>query len=62
MIADLSRSFTVAVNHVQAIHREQLLRLAEGARIRTFMSDFAMRRTRGVLRDDKLQRPSKTQN
>lgn len=60
IIADLSQSFSVPFKNVQAIYREQLRRLAEGARIRTFLSVLAMRRTRSILRDDKFQKSSRT--
>ena len=60
IIADLSQSFSVPCKNVQAIYREQLRRLAEGARIRTFLSILAMRRTRSILRDDKFQKSSRT--
>ena len=60
IIADLSQSFSVPFKNVQAIYREQLRRLAEGARIRTFLSVLAMRRTRSILRDDKFRKSSKT--
>lgn len=60
IIADLSQSFSMPFENVQAIYREQLRRLAEGARIRTFLNVLAMRRTRSILRDDKLQKSSMT--
>lgn len=60
IIADLSQSFSVPFKNVQAIYGEQLRRLAEGARIRTFLSVLAIRRTRSILRDDKFQKSSRT--
>ena len=60
IIADLSQCFSVPFKNVQAIYREQLRRLAEGARIRTFLSVLAIRRTRRILRDDNFQRLLKT--
>ena len=54
-IADPSQSFSVPFKNVQAIYREQMRRLADGARIRTFLSVLAMRRTRSILRDEQFQ-------
>jgi hypothetical protein len=51
LIADLSRAFCVPSKEVQEIYREQLRRLAEGARICGFLGVLAMRRTRSILRD-----------
>lgn len=62
IVANLSQCFSVPLKNVQAIYREQLQRLAEGARIRTFLSVLAMRRTRSILRDDKFQKLSKTRS
>lgn len=59
IVADLSQCFSVPLKNVQAIYREQLQCLAEGARIRTFLSVLAIRRTRSILRDDKIQKLSK---
>jgi hypothetical protein len=56
IIADLSRCFSVPFKNVQSIYREQLRRLAEGARIRDFLSVLAMRKTRSILNDDRFQK------
>jgi hypothetical protein len=55
-IAELSRSFHVPFHRVAAIYDEQLRRLAEGARIRDFLSVLAMRETRSILNDDRFQK------
>jgi hypothetical protein len=59
IIADLSQSFSVPSSKVQAIYREQLRRLAEGARIQSFLSVLAMGKTRSILRNDTVMKPPK---
>jgi Protein of unknown function (DUF3562) len=49
-VEGLSDELHVPVNEVREIYRQQLQRLAAGARIRSFLGVLATRNTRSVLR------------
>jgi Protein of unknown function (DUF3562) len=46
----LARELHVSASQIEAIYREELCRLAAGARINTFLGVFATRRVRARLR------------
>ena len=50
-VAGLSEELHVPVSEVRAIYRQQLNRLAAGARIQSFLGVLATRNTRSFLRD-----------
>lgn len=50
VVEELSNELHLPVNEVREIYRQQLQRLAAGARIQGFLGVLAMRNTRSVLR------------